>query len=235
MTAKDRYRNGQVAARNGRYEEALREYEWFHDHALQEQPALYGVRLSYALSDWIDLGKLYPPALVSLRAVRDQKSARLRDGDTDRELFHDVEAINESLGDHQSTYDLLVHLIKHRPAFAEECASLAMGSIVQVGDFALARSLIKDPEQSVRKWVGRLNKDVAELASRPPSTPPSRAPMLEAYVYYYAQRVALLVTVLRGAGEESLAHSIKDQALSSIESGSVRDAVNEQLVSGTRG
>ena len=47
MSAKERYKNVQAAVREGRYEEALREQIWFHDHALEEQRSLYGVRLSY--------------------------------------------------------------------------------------------------------------------------------------------------------------------------------------------
>jgi hypothetical protein len=225
MSARDRYREGQAAARSGRHEEALRDYEWFHDHALEDEPALYGVRLSFALSDWVDLGRVYPPALLSLRSVRDKKSECLRAGDGNRELFHDVAAINESLGDHKSTYDLLVDILQQRPDLAEKCAGLAMRSIVHAGDFALARTFIKKPEQSVRSWVRMLNQDVAELASEPPS----EVPKLEAHVQNYAERVTLLLSVLSGVGEQSLANSIRQQALSCIESPSVRGAVSEAL------
>jgi hypothetical protein len=231
MRAKDRYRKGQVVARDGRHEEALREYEWFHDHALEDEPALYGVRLSFALANWVDLGKIYPPALASLQAVRDRKSARLRAGEGDRELFHDVEAINESLGDYECTYDLLVDILQQRPDLAKKCAGLAMRSIVHVGDFALARGFIDEPEQSVRRWARMLNQDVADLASEPPS----EVPKLEAYVHNYADRVTLLLSVLRGVGEELLANSTHQQALSCIESDAVRDAVGEALNNGREG
>jgi hypothetical protein len=228
MRAIDRYRKGQAAARSGRHDEALREYEWFHDHALEDERALYGVRLSFALSDWVDLGKVYPPALLSLRSVRETKSARLRAGDGSRELFHDVVAINESLGDPKSTYDLLVDIVEQRPDLAENCASLAMRSIVHVGDFALARRFISDPERSIRSWARMLNEDVADLAKEPPS----EVPKLEAHVHNYAERVAVLLSVLRGVGEQSLANSLNEQALSCIESPPVREAVSEALTKG---
>lgn len=101
-----------------------------------------------------------------------------------------------------------------------------MQSIVHVGDFALARPFIKDPEQSLRKWVRMLNEDVAELASEAPR---SKAPKLEAYVHNYSQRVAILLAVLRGVGEKSSAESIQALASSLVESIMVREAVEKAL------
>ncbi|MDX1982468.1 MAG: hypothetical protein SFV51_19490, partial [Bryobacteraceae bacterium] len=49
-------------ARQGDYAEALQKYLWFHHHALEHDMALSGVRLSYALNEWWELGKAYPPA-----------------------------------------------------------------------------------------------------------------------------------------------------------------------------
>jgi hypothetical protein len=227
MNAKERYKNAQEAAREGRYEEALREHIWFHDNALAEQPSLYGVRLSYALADWVELGKVYRPALVALRAVRDEKSAKLQNGDGDRALFHDVRAINESLTEHESTYRLFVQLMKANPPMAKECADLAIPSIVHAKDFDLARTFIDNPEGAVRNWSRLLNEDVADLAKEPPR----KAPVQEAYVHYYVERVRILLAVLVGVGDLTLAESIRQTDVTSIESDSVRDAVDAALAS----
>lgn len=232
MNAKERYKNAQEAAREGRYEEALREHIWFHDHALEEQPSLYGVRLSYALADWVDLGKVYPPALAALRAIRDAKTVRLQNGDGDRASFHDVESINECLMEHEATHQLFVQLQKVNPALAQQCAELAMPSLVLAKDFALARTFIKDPEEAVRKWSRVLNEDVADLPKEPA---PRKAPLQEAYVHIYAERVRILLAVLNGVGDEVLAKSIRETALGSIESLAVRDAVDMALSKGLGG
>jgi hypothetical protein len=221
MNAEERYKNAQEAARDGRYEEALREHIWFHNHALEEERALYGVRLSYALADWVDLGKAYPPALLALKELRDAKSAQLQRGEGDRALFHDVEAINESLKEHESTYQLFVQMLKGNPALAEECATLAMPSIVHARDFALARTFIKDPEATVRKWMRLLNDDIADLAKEQPR----KAPVQEAYVQIYVQRLRVLLAILIGVGEQAIANSIRQTALASLESLSIREAI----------
>jgi hypothetical protein len=221
MNAEERYKNAQEAARDGRYEEALREHFWFHNLALEEERALYGVRLSYALADWVDLGKAYPPALLALKELRDAKSAQLQRGEGDRALFHDVEAINESLKEHESTYQLFVQMLKGNPALAEECATLAMPSIVHARDFALARTFIKDPEATVRKWMRLLNDDIADLAKEQPR----KAPVQEAYVQIYVQRLRVLLAILIGVGEQAIANSIRQTALASLESLSIREAI----------
>jgi hypothetical protein len=51
--------------------------------------------LSFAHSDWVELGKVYPKAFHTLRRIRDEKTSRLLAGQADRHLFHDIESINE--------------------------------------------------------------------------------------------------------------------------------------------
>src|SRR6185503_2215938 len=93
-------------AEDGKFEEALDRHVWFHEHALEVRPSYYGVRLSYALSDWAELGKVYPKALETLKGIRDEKASRLLTGQTDRHLFHDVESINDHLNESVATVEL---------------------------------------------------------------------------------------------------------------------------------
>ena len=86
------------------YAEALEKYLWFHDHALDAARSLAGVRLSYAIAEWVDLGEVYPPARRALESVRDAKAESLRQGTYDASLFHDVASINQqSTSVHRNT------------------------------------------------------------------------------------------------------------------------------------
>src|SRR5687767_7110533 len=86
-----------IAFRDKRYPEALSNYEWFFDHALDDDPAaLYGVRLSYCLSEWARLGSEYPPAWKRLEERRDQ-ALELFGSTRDPERFHDFMAICQYL------------------------------------------------------------------------------------------------------------------------------------------
>src|SRR5688572_13955457 len=99
FAAENDYSKAKRAFKQGKYEEALRHHISFHDNILKTEPAMYGVRLSFALSAWIELGQKYPAALVALKDVRDKKTARLAGGEQSSALFHDVESINQYLGE----------------------------------------------------------------------------------------------------------------------------------------
>lgn len=225
MDAHERLHRGREAASNGRHAEALREYKWFHEHALKHEPSLYGVRLSFALWYWTELAAKYPKAGQELERIRTRKTRRLLKGECDRELFHDVEAINERLKRDTDTYELFAKLEAKSPEFAAQCASLALPAIVKSGDFAMARRYTPAPLESLRKYVKTLNQDVADLTRQPPS----KAPRLKAYVAIYTERVRLLLRILRGTKERKVMEEVRAQALKLVESSAVRRAVGKAL------
>src|SRR5262249_45924751 len=103
--ASDPLDEAKLLSEQGKYEEALQKHIWLHDHVLEQQPAYYGVRLSFALSEWMELGKKYPKALEALKDIRDKKTARLVAGEQDVNLFDDVQSINEHLDEPAATVD----------------------------------------------------------------------------------------------------------------------------------
>ena len=117
--AKAAYDAAKQFAREGKFAEALERHEWFHHHALEHHPAYYGVRLSFALGAWKELGEKYPPAFESLRGVRDQGVARLRAGGASDEVFHDVVSINHTLGDDAASVRLFHEVEASDPASAK--------------------------------------------------------------------------------------------------------------------
>jgi hypothetical protein len=225
MDPRARLQRGQEAAAAGRYEDALRDYIWFHEHALDHEPSLYGVRLSFALWYWMELANEYPEARTALKRIRDGKTARLLNGDTDRALFHDVESINERLQNEEATYELFAALDKAQPDFAAVCADLAMPAIVNAEDFEMARRYTPSPEETLSRYGEALNRDIEGLEHEPPS----KAPRLEAYVQIYVRRVHLLLKILRGNNENPEADELRVRALELIKSQSVRDAVTDAI------
>ena len=152
MDPRARLQRGQEAAAAGRYEDALRDYIWFHEHALEHEPSLYGVRLSFALWYWMELANEYPEARAALKRIRDEKTTRLLNGDTNRDLFHDVESINERLENEEATYEIFATLEKAKPDFAAVCADLAMSAIVKAEDFEMALRYTPSPGDTLRRY-----------------------------------------------------------------------------------
>ena len=151
MTASDRLNSARQATVEGRYEDALAEFVWFHDHALEEDAALYGVRLSFALAYWMELAEVYPIAKQVLIETRDRKATALIHGEGNRDTFHDVDSINEALGCSAHTYTLFVQLTSSNPSLAESCSKSALPAIVYAGDFALASRYLPEPESSIEE------------------------------------------------------------------------------------
>lgn len=76
-------REARQLVKSGQHAAALEKYIWFHDHALDFDRMLVGVRLSYAIDEWVVLGEVYPPAREALERVRDAKTVSLAQGTCD--------------------------------------------------------------------------------------------------------------------------------------------------------
>jgi hypothetical protein len=225
MNAQQRLHAARLAAAEGRHEEALREYVWFHEHALEEEPSLYGVRLSFALSYWQELAQVYPPADQALREVRDRKAKLLEAGATDRELFHDVEAINQYLGASQDTVKLFKQMHTSQPAFARECASLALEVLVEAHEFELAAKYLADPVARVSTLAARLSEDVARI----PDRPRSKSPRYRAYTWNFALDLRTILAILEGSKRNPEAVACKEAAFSELKPWYVRKAIEREL------
>jgi hypothetical protein len=209
----------------GRYQDALKDHLWLHEHALDVAPDWRGVRLSFALRDWIYLADLFPPARTALQAIRDRESARMLSGSAAVERFREIAAINEALREVQATHQLFLSLDSVDSALAEQCAELAMTALVKCEDFQLARRFLPSPADRITALAERLNDSADALASQPASA----APTLLAYVLNYAKEVRLVLAVLRGMEEEGEADNMMKLALEQIRSPGLRAIMQREL------
>jgi hypothetical protein len=227
MDPRERLEKGRTAAQEGRFEEALDEFIWFHDHALEFVPALRGVRLSFAIAYWLELGKEYPKALATLSEIRDRKAAALFAGDADAALFKDVESINGYLKQENLTYDLFASIDKKFPDLAKRCFSYAVPSIVKSSDFEMARRYIVDTEASLGRFLKDFNKQIEEMRDGP-----HRDMRFDAFVHIFSQKIQVLVAILRGCCEIELADRIQQMALEGIMNAEALSKVKEILEKG---
>ena len=105
----------------GKYEEALQRHIWYFNHALDYDQGQTGVRLSFALSQWVELGRRYPKAKQALLEIRDHDSQLLASGQGYAKLFMDVNAINNYLGQEDATLALFKNMNETDPKLASEC------------------------------------------------------------------------------------------------------------------
>ena len=158
-------REAQQDALAGRHQDALDKHVWFHRNALKHRPSLYGVRLSFALGFWTDLGRRYPPALAALKAERDAAAARIRAGKGERGDFHDVASINSSLAEDAATAELFAWLDANDPALARTSYNIAERALVQAKRYALAGKYL-EPKPSTDRMLDMYRRHM-QMAKQP--------------------------------------------------------------------
>jgi hypothetical protein len=212
--------------RQGRYEEALRKHVWFHDHALEHNPALAGVRLSFALSYWTELGQMYPEALRALTAIRDSKAKAIVEGEGSFDWFHDVAAINGYLDEEPGTVTLFKRVHQRFPALARQCYLVAEAGLVAQGEYELCLAYIPDPVARVEE-IGQLRRIQLLWADEDPAL---GTPEFRDYVEQrFADEARRVMDILIGAGQRPQAEQVRELALAESDSAVVRAALDDAL------
>lgn len=126
-----------------KYEEALQKHLWFHEES-KKSPGMGGVRLSFALSQWAELGKEYPEALAALTDLRGNHGKALLSGTAGFSEFHEHFAISRTLDQQEKTYSLFKQLHTKHPDIAQGCYRVIEKILFEKKDDALCGYYLKD-------------------------------------------------------------------------------------------
>ncbi len=186
-----------------RHAQALEGFEWFHANALRCEEALYGVRLSFALSDWRELADVYPPALDALRRTRNETLDAFLDPlrkDDAFHLFHDFVSLNEELGDEAWTAEVFRRLDATDPVVAGRVFQVAQPALVRAKEYAVCGRYIEPQEdwQSIRQAYELDLRIVKERLGERSATarPGQRDPFEDFAQESFQNRSAMLVALL---------------------------------------
>jgi len=119
----------------GAYRKALAKFEWFHGNALATQPSLGGVRCSFALSYWLDLATVYPPAREAFIRTRDDTEAAFRLDPGTWDFFFDLAAMNRCLDEGIRTADLFAFAADKDLGIAQRLYHVAEPYLIASGRF----------------------------------------------------------------------------------------------------
>ena len=217
-------RQARQLVKSEQYAAALEKYIWFHDHALDVDRALAGVRLSYAILEWVELGEVYPLARKALESVRDAKTESLTQGTYHVSWFHDVASINRAFGQIERTRDLFKTIAAADRSVAEKCFRIALESLVDTKEFALARSFMPDPQKEIELFAMPFKFDHQSTRSDSPE-------IQEAHVKIYVKKVSRILKVFLEVGEEDVANNLRHYALECVPDAQLRDRIMKRLYS----
>jgi hypothetical protein len=208
----------------GRYEEALQRHLWYHNHALEFDSGLSGVRLSFRLSEWIELGRRYPKARDALIEIRDRKRAEILEDRGSFELFMDVKSINGYLQEEESTYTLFVALQERDPAMARRCYLLVRDLLFKKGEYELCLKTIGD----VQLEFARLRRSWENFEKMRNTNPALGGSGLRSqHNERFVTETCHLIEVLVGAARKTEAEQIRAQALEILEDPRLQGAVED--------
>jgi tetratricopeptide (TPR) repeat protein len=218
--------NARRLAEQGRYEDALQKHLWFHEHALEQDRSYYGVRLSFALAQWVELGKQYPPALDALKRIRDRDTALLVAGKTDRELMNDVTSINDYLQETEATVEIFKRIEASHPEFATQVYGVVDNALIEAGAYALARKYLGDPMERFATAKRNYDNGITYAMSHSEHRDASR----EATESIFTNRMLRFITVLDRTGDRELARDLQVKTLKVLDSPRIRAALDNPFI-----
>jgi hypothetical protein len=202
----------------GKFEQAVERHLWYHENALKYAPAHYGVRLSFALSAWAELGTVYPKALDALRLTRDNALATYRMDPSDSLLLGEVMSLNFCLNDIRSAKELFYEGLKHD---ADTNLMLNLDEILEAGEEAWARDIIGDPDEKLERIKDQ--RDHLALSMKLNKSLGDYAEFLDES---FARQIGMLLEAVQKTYGLPKAQALQQEALKFLDLPEIREAIS---------
>jgi hypothetical protein len=155
---KDVLEQARSSFRTGKHAEALEQYEYFFDHALEDiEHNFYGVRLSYCLDEWATLGQIYPPAKERLEWKRDEALSLLMQT-RKPERFHDFISICGYLKCDNLPVEKFLFLHASDPDLAKSVFNFIGDALVEAKQWEVYAAYISSPFEEYQRYLELLDR-----------------------------------------------------------------------------
>jgi hypothetical protein len=209
-------------ARQGKYEEALQKHLWLHENAIELQPSWSAVRLSFALGDWVELGKKYPKAREVLVAIRDKNTKAISKGNGSFDLFHETSAINYYLGEQPKTVALFKMAHEKYPDLAKDCYHVAEEDLVAQREYRICIRYIPDP-------LARFD-EIRDMRNMNLEHAKKDLPRLKEFAEKsFEEETCRLIAILVGADRKQDAAKVRDRVLAVRDDPVIRKAIKKAI------
>ncbi len=205
----------------GRYGEALECHLWFHHNAIEHQPSLSAVRLSFALLAWAELASVFPPAKEALIEIRDQITQLLAVHPSFA-MFQEVAALNEVLQEEAKTGIAFLALQHTHPQIARYCYDIAEKGLLSCQAVEVCSSYI--PDSLARFTTIRSNRRL--MLSYNPDEGEQEVAYRDVVETRYAEDAVRLINILLFNGRSADAEQIKELAIFETPSKNAREIIS---------
>ena len=205
------------AAKAEDYATALRNYEYFFEHALQDQGPdhnFYGVRLSYCLYEWARLGIKYPLALQSLESKAAEALAAF-EATRNPEKFHDFLAIFECLGQRDAVVTKFVEYHYSNQELANLTVRFMWDRLVEAARWDVCSRYLANAEAKYSSALDKFDMNMKICAEDPSLGGDEFAEQIRGW---YVRDVSNLLKALRATGQPDAAARLESACASDMES-----------------
>ncbi len=212
---KDSLDKARAAFRSGKYAEALDNYDYFFEHALDDDPhSLYGVRLSCCLDEWAKLGEKYPEALARLKIKRDEALALLVKT-KEPEHFHDYVAICEYLKCPELPIEQFIQFHSEDTALAHTIVRFIWEELIEMKQWEVCRSYLPNPDDKYERSFVKFDEAMKVCKSDPSLGGEDFERQIKGWC---VRDLSNIILVLMNSGQVDIASSIRKRASSDLES-----------------
>src|SRR5205085_5152579 len=180
------------------------------NHALEHRPSHAGVRLSFALSYWMELARRYPKAKQALIEIRDRGARQFNTGGGDFALFMEVSALNRELGEQDATVALFKSIQSQDMNLARQCYPTVEELLMEKGEYAVCVNFIPDFQASFEN-VRVIWERTLEIIDRTPEV--KQAALRRQAQQTFVKDTRKLIEILVGIGRKAEAEQIREQAV----------------------
>lgn len=221
-------------AREERYELASRKYVWYFENALEHEPALAGVRVSFALMGWRSLAEQYPPALEEMMRARDKAEDRVRSAASNSNsteiehlfAFQDAASLNNIFDENGRTVELFKWLSENKQDVAHLVYAIAQDALVEAGEYALCETYLTGGNSF--EGVLRDHRQQLEYAETYSGNADDSA-NVDWMFELFARRTAYIVAILVNRDRLSDARAIADSAMQELEDEVHKNQIEDAL------
>ena len=141
--------DAKLAHDTGDFVNALKFYEYFFDHSLDDDPyAFYGARLSHCLNGWGELAEVFPGAKNRLDAKKREVLEVYLEG-RDPERFHDYLTICRVLGLESDALEQFLTLHHSEPKSAAKLSKFLWNDLINAEQWDVCSSLMEQAPQKM--------------------------------------------------------------------------------------
>lgn len=242
--------DAEILMNQGQYNDALTNLVWYFNHSQFDQSQT-GIRLSSALNDWVELGRRYPRAKQALLDIKDADTKQFLGGGGYFDLFTELNAINQYLGDDNATLAVFKSIENRDPQLAGECYFVVESQLVQKGEYETCRKYMGDPEfrfqsaynlyhmgvenqnrtaemhQKTMQQIQEINRQHG-WTNLPAVTLPDNSQMFQKMTQdRFVGQVRQLIEILVGTGDKAAAEKIQREALAVLDDPRLETAVDD--------